>query len=47
MITILTILNIISISYLILNIENEPLKIAFKRLLLIGCNITLIIIINI
>ena len=42
-----TILNIINISYLLLNIENEPLKIAFKKLLLIGCNITLIIIINI
>ena len=47
MITILTILNIISISYLLLNIENKPIKIAFKKLLLIACNITLIIIINI
>ena len=47
MFTILTILNIISISYLILNIENEPIKIAFNKLLLIACNITLIILINI
>ena len=47
MITLLIILNIISISYLLLNIENEPIKIAFKRLLLIACNITLIILINI
>ena len=47
MFTILTILNIISISYLLLNIENEPIKIGFKKLFLIACNITLIIIINI
>ena len=38
---------VIGISYLLLNIENEPLKIAFKRIFLMLVNISLIILLNI